>query len=84
MGVDRERLEEGWRTLIAELPPGVTHLALHCTTPGDFSAMSPMHAGWRYAEHELIASGFLRGLCAAAGVAMIGTRSAQRLWLEAG
>lgn len=84
LGVDRNELEEGWRALVAGLPPGVTHLALHCTAPGDFNAMSPMHAGWRYAEHELIASGFLRDLCVAAGVAMIGTRSAQRLWLEAG
>ena len=83
LAVGRDELEDGWRTLIAELPPGVTHLALHCTAPGDFSAMSPMHAEWRYAEYGLIASGFLRDLCLATAVAVIGTRSAQRLWLEA-
>ncbi len=84
LAVDRDDLEDGWRALIAELPPGVTHLALHCTAPGDFGDMAPVHAGWRYAEYELIASGLLRELCAASGVGVIGTRAAQRLWLASG
>ena len=81
LAVDRDELEDGWRALVAELPAGVTHLALHCTAPGDFSAMAPAHAGWRYGEYALLASGFLRDLCAAADVAVVGTRVAQRLWL---
>ena len=81
LAVEPDELEHGWRALIAALQPGVTHLALHCTTPGDFDAMAPAHARWRTAEYELLASGFLRELCAADGVAMIGTRAAQRLWL---
>ncbi len=83
LAVDRDGLEDGWRTLIAELPSGITHLALHCTVPGDFEAMAPAHAGWRHAEYELLASGFLRDLCAAGGVGVTGTRAAQRLWLDA-
>jgi hypothetical protein len=84
LAVDRDDLEDGWRALIAELSPGVTHLALHRTALGDFGVMAPAHAGWRYAERELLASGFLRDLCAAAGVAVIGARAAQRLWHAAG
>jgi len=82
--VEPDELEDGWRGVIENLPPGVTHLALHCTVPGDFEAMAPAHAGWRYAEYELLAAGVLRDLCAAAEVAMIGTRAAQRLWLDQG
>jgi len=84
LAVSRERLEEGWRTLVADLPPGVTHLALHCTAPGEFESMAPAHAGWRYAEYELLAGGLLQALCAAAGVATVGTRAVQRLWLAIG
>jgi len=84
LAVDRERLEEGWRRLVAELAPGVTHLALHCTVPGEFESMAPAHAGWRYAEYDLLAGGLLQALCAAAEVATVGTRAAQRLWLAMG
>lgn len=81
LAVDREHLEAGWRTLVAELAPGVTHLALHCTAPGEFESMAPAHAGWRHAEYDLLASGKLQALCAANGTVMVGTRAAQRLWL---
>ena len=81
LAVDREHLEEGWRTLVEGLAPGVTHLALHCTAPGEFERMAPAHAGWRHAEYGLLLSGRLQALCATAGVAMVGTRAAQRLWL---
>jgi len=80
LAVEPEALEDEWRALIAALAPGTTHLALHCTAPGDFAAMAPQHAGWRYAEYDLLARGVLADLCAEAGVAIIGTRSLQRLW----
>lgn len=79
--VNRDELKSGWRGVIANLPTGVTHLALHCTVPGDFGAMAPAHAGWRYAEYELLAAGFLSDLCAAGEIAVIGTRAVQSLWL---
>jgi hypothetical protein len=79
--VERSQLAAGWRSMLDALPAGVTHLALHCTSSGDFGAMAPAHAGWRSAEYELFASGFVRDACAELGVAMIGTRAAQRLWL---
>ncbi len=80
--VPPEELASGWRALVAELPPGVTHLALHCTAPGEFESMAPGHAGWRFAEYEMLAGGLLRDLCAEAGVGVVGIRGLQRRWLE--
>lgn len=82
LAVDRTELEDGWRALLTELPPGVTHLALHCTAPGDFESMAPAHAGWRHAEYDLFSRGFVRDVCTATGIAVIGTRRVQRLWLD--
>ena len=79
--VAADALEAGWRTLVAELPPGLTHLALHPTAPGEFASMAPGHAGWRFAEHHMLAGGFLRKLCAEAGIAVIGMRRLQQSWL---
>lgn len=42
--VMRDELAHGWVKVFTELPPGLTHLALHCTVVGDFAAMSPLHA----------------------------------------
>ena len=80
LAIEPRELAAGWTTLIAELPPGVTHLALHCTTPGDFGSMSPQHAVWRFAEFEILSDGTLARICADAGVAMLGTRAIQALW----
>ncbi len=80
LAVTPAALDEGWASLVAGLAPGVTHLALHCTAAGDFSAMSPLHAPWRLAEHGLIARGRLDGLLADAGIAKVGTRALQTLW----
>jgi len=55
--LDGDALAAGWRQLIAELPPGITHLALHATAPGEFEAIAPEHAGWRFREYDLLASG---------------------------
>lgn len=83
LAVDADALEPGWRALVASLPEGVTHLALHCTAPGEFASMAPAHAGWRFRERALLARGVLRDLCAEAGIAVVGTRAVQRLWLAA-
>jgi len=77
-------LARRWRAVIASLPPGITHLALHATAPGDFGAMSPLHAVWRYAEYRALRRGLLRDLCAEEGVAMLGTRALQERWLTSG
>ena len=82
LAVDPATLEDGWRALVADLPPGVTHLALHCTAPGDFASMAPAHAGWRFAEYDLFSRGVARDLFAAAGVGVTSTRALQRRWRD--
>ena len=82
--LDPAQLDAGWAALVAGLGPGVTHLALHCTEPGEFTAMAPAHAGWRYAEFDMLTSGRLSALLAEHGVEMLGTRALQRLWNGAG
>lgn len=82
LAVDSGELDAGWASLIAKLMPGLTHLALHCTTPGDFGFMAPVHASWRHAEYDLLAVGRLDALLADAEVAAIGTRALQELWVR--
>ena len=79
LALDSGELELGWRKMIVDLPPGTTHLALHCTVPGEFRAMAPSHAPWRFAEYDLLSGGLLNDLCASEGVTTIGTRALQEI-----
>lgn len=80
LAVPAEEAEPGYRRMVETLPPGVTHLALHCTAPGEIERISPQHAPWRTREYAIFASGAVAGWCAAAGVAVVGYRAVQRLW----
>lgn len=80
LAVSAEETEAGYRRMIQTLPEGVTHLALHCTAPGEIEAITPQHAPWRTREYALFASGTIAGWCAAEGVAAVGYREVQRLW----
>ncbi len=82
LAVAADALAPGWAAVVRDLPPGVTHLALHATTPGE-AGLPPDHAGWRVQEFEWLASGGLAGLCAAHGVAVLGCRAMQDRWREA-
>jgi predicted glycoside hydrolase/deacetylase ChbG (UPF0249 family) len=81
--VAAEAVEPGYRKLIRELPPGVTHFALHCTAPGDIEAITAQHAPWRTNEYALFASGAVAEWCAALGIETIGYRDILPLWLRA-
>lgn len=78
--VPADGLEECWRAMIAELPGGLTHLALHATTHSDFQAIAHDHAGWRHAEHDLLASGAVSRMLRGAGVDVRGCRDMQQRW----
>lgn len=67
-----------YRQMIETLPDGVTHIALHCTVPGEIDAIAPDHAGWRIQEYALLDQGHLQAWCRSAGVAAIGYRNFQR------
>ncbi len=78
--VEAAALAPGWAGVIAGLPAGVTHLALHATAPGNFAEVAPDHAGWRFREYEWLAKGGLAALCALHGVAVMGCREMQDRW----
>lgn len=78
-----DALAGAWRAMIAALPEGVTHLALHATVPGEFAAIAPDHAAWRFAEYELLASGAVAAMLRDAGVAVLGCREVRDLWTGA-
>ena len=65
-----------------DLLPGLTHLAQHWAAPGHFSAISPLHAPWRYAEHELFARAGGSNLCGIEEIAVTGTRALQKLFVS--
>ena len=82
--VAAEAVEPGYRKLVEEVAPGVTHFALHSTTPGEIEAISPQHARWRINEYALLASGAVARWCAQSGIASIGYREVQPLWTRPG
>ena len=81
LAVPAEAARDAYRHMINELPPGVTHLALHCAMPGDIEAIAPEHAGWRMREHALLAEGAVEAWCRAAGIATLGYRAVQPHWV---
>ena len=76
-----DELADGWRALLRDLPPGLTHLALHCTTPGEFTAVAPDHAGWRFGEYHLFRSGAVDTMRNALNIATTSCRAMQERWL---
>ncbi len=67
-------LKARWAAALDALAPGVTHLALHATAPGDFAAAAPDHAVWREAEFAFLHDGRLHALCTERGIGILGTR----------
>ena len=71
-----------YREVVAGLPEGVTHFALHATVPGEIETIAPEHAGWRTREYALFASGAVAEWCEEAGITAIGYCEIQRLWRD--
>jgi predicted glycoside hydrolase/deacetylase ChbG (UPF0249 family) len=82
--VAAEAVEPGYRKLVEDLAPGITHFALHSTRPGEIEAISPQHAPWRTNEYALFASGAVARWCAELGISLIGYRAIQALWTQVG
>ena len=78
--VPAESLARDWGATIEGLPPGVTHISLHCTVPGEIEAIAPGHAAWRTDEYALLATGALTDQFARASVTLVGYRDVQSLW----
>jgi predicted glycoside hydrolase/deacetylase ChbG (UPF0249 family) len=78
--VEADVVEARYRETIEGLQPGITHFALHATTPGEIETISPQHAGWRTREYALFASGAINDWLAANGITAVGYRDIQHLW----
>jgi hypothetical protein len=68
-----------YRQMIETLPDGVTHIALHCTVPGEIEPIAPGHAGWRVQEYGLLDQSHIQQWCRAGGVTAVGYRDIQRV-----
>jgi predicted glycoside hydrolase/deacetylase ChbG (UPF0249 family) len=79
--VENDRVQQRYRETIEGLTPGITHFALHATTPGEIEAIAPQHAGWRTREYALFASGAISEWLAANEITPIGYRDIQLLWV---
>ncbi len=79
--VDATALDARWAEVIEALPGGVTHLALHATVPGEFEAIAPGHAAWRFSEYAWLSAGGLDQLCRAHAVMTLGCRAMQMRWM---
>jgi predicted glycoside hydrolase/deacetylase ChbG (UPF0249 family) len=76
--VARSEAPRAYRHMIESLPNGVTHIALHCTEPGEIETIAPDHADWRVQEYALLDQGHLQSWCEIAGVTAIGYRAVQQ------
>ncbi len=80
--VPADQTQEAYRSMIASIPQGVTHVALHSSIPGDIEAISPQHAGWRTREYALLNQGLIQGWCTAELIDSMAYGPIQRLWFS--
>lgn len=71
---DEPDVEDVYRTILSDLEPGVTYLALHCATPGDIEVVHQKDARWRVGEYSLFADGEFRTHLDNTGIDLIGIR----------
>jgi len=81
--VAQEEVEDAYRRVLEHLNPGITHFALHCTTPDGSEGIAREHAYWRINEYQLFCTGAVGRWCDAAGLARTGLRHLQELWQSA-
>jgi predicted glycoside hydrolase/deacetylase ChbG (UPF0249 family) len=63
-----------YRGMFAEIPDGLSYLALHFNPPGDFEALEPEFAHIRTEEYGFFRSGAVAALLAEHGIEAIGMR----------
>ena len=66
--------ETAYRAMFADIPEGLTYLALHFNAPGDFEAIEPEFAHIRTEEYALFRSGLVERLIAEHDLTVIGMR----------
>ena len=75
-GVPTEESERAYRSLVADIPAGVTFLSLHCSAPGDIELIVPPDRWhWRTDEHRIFADSAYRAWLAEEGIQVVGFRA---------
>lgn len=69
-----------YRAMLADLPPGLTCMLLHCNAPGDIEAIAPEHAAVRTAEYALFRSGAPTRWLREMGADLTGFRALRESW----
>jgi hypothetical protein len=71
---------QAWHQLVEQASPGVTHLSIHCSAPGEIERLHPNDAGFRIAEYELFRDpGFLSWV-EEQNVTLAGFRAIREVW----
>ena len=82
-GVPTEESERAYRTLVADIPAGVTFLSLHCSAPGDIELIVPPDRWhWRTDEHRIFADPAYRTSLAEQGIQVTGFCSVRDLYRQ--
>lgn len=79
-GVPHEESEDAYRSLVTNLPDGLTFLALHPNSPGDIETIVPPHAHFRTDEARLLGSGRIAAWLETEGIQTLGMRALRELY----
>ncbi|MBA2771399.1 MAG: ChbG/HpnK family deacetylase [Sphingomonas sp.] len=79
-GVAHEESETAYRSLVADLPEGLTFLALHPNSPGDIEMIVPPRAHFRTDEHRLLGSGRVTEWLESESIQTVGMRPLRELY----
>lgn len=79
-GVPHEESEAVYRSLVTDLPVGMTFVALHPNTPGDIETIVPPRAHYRIDEHRLLRTGQVARWLESEKIQMLGMRPLREVY----
>lgn len=81
-GVAHVESEAAYRSLVADLPEGLTFLALHPNSPGDIEMIVPPRAHFRTDENRLLGNGHIAEWLETEGIQTLGMRALRELYRQ--
>ena len=80
-GVPSAESDAAYRSLVADIPVGVTFLSVHCSAPGDIELIVPADRWhWRTDEHRILGGADYRAWLAEQGIGTVGFRPIRDLY----